>query len=401
MTAPADPSQKRHLLFVGMLGALCALGPLSLSMHVQSIPVIVVDLASDYATVQLTVSLFLATFGLGMLLVGPLSDRLGRRPVLFGGLAVFAAASLSAALAPTADILIAARIGQAAGGAAAIIVARAVVQDAFPPARVAATMALVAMLQSIAPAAAPILGGVVDWLLGWRAVFGLLAVTGIALFVLSATRLAETNPHRRAGTVAGWGEIAVRFLRLLGLRRYVGYVILLSFATCGLFGFLSVGPAVIIGVLGHSRLAFSIMLFVIAAMFSVGNYCTSRLLRRMHGDRVLKLGALLNLFAMSLLFAGSFVPSAVTIVIPMCLYAIASGLVFPNAISGAVSVDPRIAGSAASFQGFAQLASGAVLAFVIAALPTDTMRWMAFACLVMATGAVAALLLLPRRPAHA
>lgn len=288
-----------------------------------------------------------------------------------------------------------------AGAAAAIIVARALVQDPFPPARVAATMALVAMLQSIAPAAAPILGGVVDWLLGWREVFGLLAVTGISLFVLSATRLAETNPHRRSGTVAGWGDIAARFLRMLGLRRYVGYVILLSFATCGLFGFLSVGPAVIIGVLGHSRLEFSIMLFVIATMFSVGNYCTSRLLRRMHGDRVLKLGAPLNLFAMSLPFAGSLAPSAVTIVVPMFIYAIASGLVFPNAISGAVSVDPRIAGSAASFQGFAQIASGALLAFVIAALPTNTMRWMAIACLVMAAGAVIALLLLPLRPARA
>lgn len=401
MTVPADPPRKRHVLLVGMLGALCALGPLSLSIHVQSIPVIVVDLASDYATVQLTVSLFLATFGLGMLLVGPLSDRLGRRPVLFGGLALFALSGLAAALTPSADILILARIGQAAGGAAAIIVARAVVQDAFPPSRVAATMAFVAMLQSIAPAVAPILGGVVDALAGWRAVFGVLAAIGVALGIVAVLRLQETNPHRRAGTVASWGEITVRFLRLLGLRRYVGYVVLLSFATCGLFGFLSVGPAVIIGVLGHSRLEFSIMLFVIATMFSVGNFCTSRLLRRMHGDRVLTYGALLNLCAMFLLFAGSFASSAVTIVVPMCLYAIASGLVFPNAISGAVSVDPRIAGSAASFQGSAQLASGAVLAFVIAALPTDTMRWMALACLVMAVGAVGALLLLPRRPARA
>ncbi|MBM3560574.1 MAG: multidrug effflux MFS transporter, partial [Alphaproteobacteria bacterium] len=112
MTAPADPPHARHVLLVGMLGALCALGPLALSMHVQSIPVIVADLRSDYATVQLTVSLFLATFGLGMLLVGPISDRLGRRPVLFGGLVLFTAAAAIAALAPTADTLIAARVGQ-------------------------------------------------------------------------------------------------------------------------------------------------------------------------------------------------------------------------------------------------------------------------------------------------
>lgn len=401
MSLPADPPKARHVLLVGMLGALCALGPLALSMHVQSIPVIVTDLASDYPTVQLTVSLFLAVFGLGMLLVGPISDRLGRRPVLFGGLVLFAIAALAATVAPSADILIVARIGQAAGAAAAIIVARAVVQDAFPPARVAATMAFVAMLQSIAPAVAPILGGVVDALAGWRAIFGILAGAGLVLLALSAWRLQETNPYRRAGTVAGWGEIAARFLRLLGLRRYVGYVILLSFATCGLFGFLSAGPAVLIGVLGHTRLEFSLMLFALTAMFSVGNYVTSRLLRRMHADRVLAYGALLNLLAMILLFAGSFAPSAATIVLPMCLYGIASGLVFPNAIAGAVSVDPRIAGSAASFQGFIQLAGGAVLAFIIAALPTDTMRWMALTCLVMAVGAVAALLLLPRRPAQA
>ena len=129
MTTPGDDGQLPGRGTVLLLGSMAMIGPAALSIHVQSIPAIATDLGTSYASVQLTVSLFLFTFAVSQIFVGPLSDRLGRRPVLIGGLAIFALAGVMAALAPTIEILLAARMFQAIGGCASLVTPRAVVQD--------------------------------------------------------------------------------------------------------------------------------------------------------------------------------------------------------------------------------------------------------------------------------
>ena len=153
---------------IAYLGVLAAISPLTLGIPVQSIPDIATSFDAPYGTAQLVVSAFLFSFAVSQLIVGPLSDRFGRRPVLYGGLLIYGIASIGAALATSIELLIFARILQGAGGCAALVTPRAVVQDTYRGIEAARMMAFVAMLQSVAPAVGPIIGGGIDAYFGWR-----------------------------------------------------------------------------------------------------------------------------------------------------------------------------------------------------------------------------------------
>ena len=260
---------------------------MALTIHVQSVPAVARDLGSSYTSAQLTVSLFLLTFASAQLFIGPLSDKIGRRPVIFGGLILMGIASIGATVAPSIEMLIAARILQALGGCAALVVPRAVVQDMYSGAEAARMMALVAMIQSTAPMLAPIIGGLLDTLLGWRSIFGFLAVVSGILGVWSVLALTETRPLETDGSSVRWREIFARYGRLLSSRVYIGYTLAFAAGTSGFFGFLAVGPALVIGKMGLAPLMFSILLMLITVQFPVGNYVASRLTTRIGIDRTL------------------------------------------------------------------------------------------------------------------
>ncbi|MFT5180154.1 MAG: DHA1 family bicyclomycin/chloramphenicol resistance-like MFS transporter, partial [Alphaproteobacteria bacterium] len=176
MTSTREIARPTGRPSIVLLGALAASGPLALSIHVQSIPAIALEMGTSYTSAQLTVSLFLITFASAQLFIGPLSDKIGRRPVIFGGLILLGIASIGATFAPTIELLIVARILQALGGCATLVVPRAIVQDIYSGSQAVRMMALVAMIQSMAPLTAPIIGGVLDAFFGWRAIFAFLAV---------------------------------------------------------------------------------------------------------------------------------------------------------------------------------------------------------------------------------
>ena len=359
----------------------------------QSIPAIALELDTSYASAQITVWLFLLTFASAQLFIGPLSDKIGRRPVIFGGLVLLGVASVGATFEPTIEMLIAARILQALGGCATLVVPRAVVQDVYAGTEAARMMALVAMIQSIAPLTAPIIGGVLDALFGWRAIFAFLAVLVGFLGVWTVLALKETRPLESDGNSARWGEIFARYGRLLSSRIYVGYTLAFAAGTSGFFGFLAVGPALIIDQMGLAPIFFSIFLMLITLQFPLGNYVTSRMTVKMGIDRTLVWGALIGIAAAVVFLALSPVLSLWAILLPMMVYAFSNGILFPNAMAGAASVDRRIAGTAASFAGFCQLGTGAVVAFSISALPTDSVTPYATALLILAVATLAGVLL--------
>jgi DHA1 family bicyclomycin/chloramphenicol resistance-like MFS transporter len=371
MTQPAATGRLPAAPSVFLLGLLATSSPLSLSMHVPTIPKIAAALDTDYATVQLTVSLYLLCFAVAQLFVGPLSDRLGRRPVLFGGLSLYIVAGIVAAFAPTIEVLIVARLFQACGGCAAIVVPRAVVQDTHHGADAARVMAFVAMLQSTAPSAAPVIGGALDALIGWRATFGFLAMYGAVLMSVAAFRLQETRPLGADGRVATWGEIFSRYGRLLRSRRYIGYTIAFAFGTSGFFGFLAVGPGYLIDELGLTIFQFSLALMSVTVQFVIGSFVASRLVIRFGIDRTLAIGATVQIAAATALLLLALTPtrSVAALLVPMWFYAFSNGFIFPNAMAGATGVDRRIAGAAASFLGFVQLGIGSMLAGSIGSLP--------------------------------
>src|SRR5580765_8354534 len=157
------------------LGLLSAFGPLSLDLYLPSLPRIATDLSASDAAVQLTLSASLAGLAIGQLVVGPLSDRVGRRRPLLVGLAGFTLLSVWCALAPTIQTLIAARIGQGLCGAAGLVIARAIVRDAYPDSRIAHVFSVLMLINGLAPVLAPLIGGgLLNWV-SWRGLFWALA----------------------------------------------------------------------------------------------------------------------------------------------------------------------------------------------------------------------------------
>lgn len=367
-TAAAKPTIGGSFIF--MLGLLAALSPLSAAIHAQSIPVIADDLGASYASVQLTISLFLFTFAFFQLLVGPLSDRLGRRPVLFGGLVVFGVGGLIAAFAPTIEVKLAARMLQAAGGCAALVTPRAVVRDRLSGVEAARVLALVSMLQAAAPILAPIIGGMIDIALGWRAIFVFLALYALAVGTFAWRRLPESRPIE-AGVAAGWGAILARYGRLLCNRRFLAYAAVFSLGTSGYFGFLAAGPAVMIGDMGLAPWQFSLVLGTVSVQFVLAGYVASRLVMRVGIDGVLLVAALLQVAAAAGFWIVAQVPTAVIVTVTFCFYTFSNGLLFANALAGATAVDPRIAGSASSMLGAGQFVIGGLVSIIVASLPTE------------------------------
>lgn len=389
MTSATETARPTGRPSIILLGALAASGPLALSIHVQSVPAIALELGTSYSSAQLTVSLFLLTFASAQLFIGPLSDKIGRRPVIFGGLILLAIASAAATFAPSIELLIVARILQALGGCATLVVPRAIVQDIYEGSQAARMMALVAMIQSVAPLTAPIIGGVLDALLGWRAIFAFLTVFTAILGTWTIIALTETRPLEADGNSARWGDIFARYGRLLSSRVYVGYTLAFAAGTSGFFGFLAVGPALIIGQMGLAPIFFSVFLMLITFQFPAGNYVATRMTARMGIDRTLLWGGIVGIASAIVLLLLSTTPSLWAILLPMIVYAFANGILFPNAMAGAASVDRRIAGTAASFAGFAQLGTGAVVAFTISALPTNSVMPYGIALVILAIATLA------------
>ena len=370
MTAPDTSSQSR-LPPIAFLGLLAAISPLSLGIPAQSIPDIAGTFGASYGTTQLIISAFLLSFAVSQLVVGPLSDRFGRKPVLYGGLLIYGMASIGAAFANSIELLILARVLQGAGGCAALVTPRAVVQDTYKGLEAARMMAFVAMLQSVAPAVGPVIGGAIDTYFGWRWIFGFLAILAGAMALGANLWLRETRPLH-GGQPDSWTTIFMRYARLLNSRLYIGYTLAFAFGTTGFFGFLAVGPALLIEGQGLSPFGFSLSLMVIATQFVVGAYVSSRLVGRLGLDRTLWVATIgITLPALPLLiFVDS--PSVLTIIVPFVVFAFFNGFIFPNALAGATSVDPRIAGSAASFLGFTQLGLGSVIVFGLSNMDTSS-----------------------------
>lgn len=389
MSAPAPDGRIPPIFFLGFLAAI---GPLALSIHVQSIPAISAAFGAPYAQAQFTVSAFLLSFATSQLIVGPLSDRFGRKPVLYGGLLLFGLASAGAAMANSIELLIVARVLQGAGGCATLVVPRAVVQDTHRGVEAARVMAFVAMLQSTAPSIAPVLGGGIDALVDWRGIFWFLTLLSAIAALGASFWLRETRPLT-GGQPDRWSTIFLCYAQLFRSRLYIGYTITFTFGTSGFFGFLAVGPALLIETRGLDPIWFSVCLTLITSQFVIGNYTASRLVRRYGIDRILIAGAIGEAVVGILLFALAGEIAIAAVVVPIMAYSFFNGFIFANGIAGATGIDPRVAGSAASFLGFAQLGTGAVIAFVMSRLPTDTIVPYAIALILVSALAGAGMLL--------
>jgi DHA1 family bicyclomycin/chloramphenicol resistance-like MFS transporter len=383
--APPPPAAVPWRLVL-LLGALTAFGPMSIDMYLSSFPSIARTLHTGPEQTQATLAAFFAGMAIGQIVYGPASDRFGRRPPLLVGIGVFFAASVVCALAPNIETLIAARFVQALGGCAGPVIARAVVRDRFSHTDTARVLSLMTLIMGLAPVLAPQLGGVVQYFGGWRGVFWTLVGFGALIGLWVTISLAESRSPETEAQARSENPLRA-YVALFGMRRLMGYAIAGALNGAVLFTYISGAPDLVMGTYGHSPLVFN-LIFAFNAVGIIGASQVNRLLlRRSLPDQVLSKASIASIVAAFLLTLAAWTGwGGQWTVLPLLFCALSIyGLMGGNTMAGALSVDPRRAGSISALMGSASFGAGALASWAGGLLHDGTPRPVAavmFACLV-------------------
>ncbi len=362
--ADATAARRTGLLVTLVLGGLTALPPLSMDMYLPALPEVTGALHAPAATIQLTLTACLAGMALGQLVVGPMSDKWGRRRPLLIGMIVYVVATAFCALAPTAGLLIGFRLLQGLAGAAGIVIARAVVRDLYDGVEMARFFSTLMLISGVAPIIAPLIGGQIMRLTDWRGVFHVLTLIGVLLTVVVWRFLGETLPPERRHE-GGVGE-ALRTMRgLLADRVFTGYMLTGGLAFAALFAYISASPFVVQEIYGASPQTFSLLFGINSiGLVAVGQINGKLLIGRVSLDKALGWGLgiiLLAALALLLMTSGVFgevglVPVAAGLFVLMS----AMGLAMPNTNAQALMRTPHAAGSASALLGTTSFLVGAI-----------------------------------------
>ncbi|GGK37204.1 multidrug effflux MFS transporter [Salinarimonas ramus] len=388
MTAPRRPP-------LAILVAISALQPFALNVLAPATPGLSRALSVDYATVQLTLTIYLVAVAATQLFVGPISDRIGRRPCILAGAALFLVGSLVGAAANGIETLILARAIQAAGGGTCFALARAVVRDTASKDESASLIGYITMAMVVSPMVAPLFGGFLDERFGWRAIFVATAILAAGVGVATVMLLGETAPRNASSSIV---TTLRGFPTLLRDRLFLAYTLALAFTSAAFFGFIAGAPYVVVETMGRPADVYGAYFILSAGGYMAGNFLTGRFGRRMGTERMIVFGTAASVVttasAVVLALIGPWTPA--TLFVPLALNAVANGLSIPSATAAALSVRPDLAGTAAGLAGSTQLGTGALAAFVVGDLVT---RWapslvvIMFAC----TGAGFACAVMARR----
>lgn len=350
-----------------LLSGLAAVGTLSTTIILPSFPAMAASLDASAADMALTLSSFFLVFALGQLLVGPLSDRYGRRPLILGGLILFVLGSLLGASATDLNTMIAARVTQAAGVCAASVLARAVARDLYDGPVLAKALAFIMVAMAAAPGFSPLLGSVIDSQLGWRTSFVLVAAVGVILIISYALSMGETHaPSARLKMTAG--AIARSYLQLLADRRFALPALSVSLVIGGLYAFFASAPAIMMRGMGYSSMQLgAFFAATVLVVFSAG-ILAPRLAQRWGAVQVAVFGSLLALAGGTLqvlLYEGQ---DLMQFSLAICLFLAGMGVI--NPLGTAVTLQPfsEQAGLASSLLGFLQMAIAAIGTWLISAI---------------------------------
>jgi MFS transporter, DHA1 family, multidrug resistance protein len=356
-----------------LLTAVVAIGSLSIDMALPSLPATAEAFGAPPATVQLTVTLFLAAFAVAQLIHGPLSDRIGRRRVLLGALVVYVIGGLACWAAPSARLLIAGRLLQALGAGGGPVVGRAVVRDLYEPERAARVLGYMGTAMALTPILAPIVGGVIHMAFGWRAVYLALAACGATFLGLAALLVPETN-RRRDPDALRPGHLATNAADLLGDRTFLGYVLVVALMFGGQFAFISGSSFVLIEVLGVPPNVYGLCFGLVAFGLMTGSFLAGRLVPRAGIDRLIAVGTSLGAVAGCLMaaLAWSGLRTVPAVIGPMYAFSVGVGVVLPTAIAGAIGPFPRTAGLASAVLGFLQLTAATAYGIAVGRLYDGT-----------------------------
>lgn len=353
---------------LGTLILASSLAVLSVNMFLPSLPVIAVDLEANYALVNLSIAGYLGISAFLQLIMGPLSDRYGRCPIMLICMGLFTVSSVGCALADTIWVFLAFRMIQGAVIAGQVL-SRAVIRDMYEPGEAASKLGYVSMAMALAPMLGPMLGGALEMLFGWRAGFVLYAVMGLILLALLGADLGETN-QRRSSTFAAQFR---QYPFLFASRRFWGYAMCAAFSIGAFYTFITGAPLVAAAWFDLSPAELGLGIGIITLGFMGGNFITGRIAARTELSTMILYGRIcasvapalaLGLFLAGLGNVWIFFGAAV-------LVGFGNGLTVANATTGLMSVRPQLAGSASGLSGAMTVALGAVLTSGTGALADD------------------------------
>ncbi|HJU48171.1 MAG TPA: multidrug effflux MFS transporter [Gaiellaceae bacterium] len=392
---PAGASRGRDWRLFLVIGAVVVIGPAAMDVYLPGMPELARDFGATPSATQVTITTFLLGLALGQLVSGPLSDVVGRRRPLIGGMALFAVASLVCSLAPSLAALAALRFVQGALAAAGMAIGRAAVRDMYEGAAAARYLSRLILIIGLGPVLAPLIGGQLLRVTSWRGVFVALAVLGLAVALLALRFLPETlaPENRRA---AGLGLTVRSFGTLLGDRRFVGFVLIIGLCSGAVVAYIAGSSFVLEGVYGVSPQLYGLLFGINAVFLVLGAQMNAHLLGRFSPRRLLAVGLVTMLVA-----AGSLVAvvelaetSVAAVMPPFTLVMLSWSFVQSNATALALTDYPRLAGTAAALLGVSQFAFGAVMAPLVGLGGDDTAWPIALAIAVCSVGAAAAFVLL-------
>ena len=390
------------LALTALLALLTAVGPMSVDLYLPSLPELGRVFGASVPQVQLTLSGYLLCFAIGQIVFGPISDHVGRKPVLLAALSLYVAVCLSCMFATSIEMLIALRCLQALGVAGAPVLARAIVRDLYHGVRAGRELARMGSITALAPVVAPSLGGILQATFGWRASFLGMAALGLCAIILVVRLLPETmkqpptHPMSLLSIIRGYGT----FLRHRTFRIYLAIV---SASYGGLFAWISGSSFVLQDLYGLSPLLFGLVFAAATLGYGLGTLLAARLVVRIGIDRTIVCGgvalAVGGLAMAAAIALGATSPAALAV--PMALYLCGLGLAMPQSMAGALMPFPERAGAASSLLGFLQQATASAIGIVVGQMLGSSA--LPLAAIVAAMGVLALALALFRRsmgPVH-
>jgi DHA1 family bicyclomycin/chloramphenicol resistance-like MFS transporter len=334
-------------------------GTLAMHIFIPALPEAAHDLGASVGGMQLTVSVYILGLAVGQLAYGPLSDRFGRRPVLMAGLVLYTIAGLAAAFVPDVHSLIVARLLQALGGCAGMVIGRAILRDTALPQEAARRMAVMNLMVAIGPGAAPLIGGALASTLGWRSIFYALAALGIINVLFAWRLLPET---RAVESPSKASSLARNYGRLLVSPAFLGFAVGGGCATTSMYAFIGASPFIFAHQLHRPDYEVGLYPAIMMIGLWLGTVAATRLIPRLPIDRLAVWANLLSVLASFVLLgvALSGQLSILSVIGPMFFFAMGAGVASPAALTQAISVNPLVIGSASGLYGFSQMGVGAI-----------------------------------------
>jgi DHA1 family bicyclomycin/chloramphenicol resistance-like MFS transporter len=363
----------RSALLVPILGALTAFTPMSVDMYLPSFPELERYFAASASDVQLTLSVFFLGLAIGQAIYGPVADRYGRRPPLIFGAAVYIAASLGCALAPSIHGLIAFRFLQALGGCVGMVVSRSIVRDLFDERGSARMFATLMAIMGVAPILAPLLGGQLLVYMTWQAMFWILTGFGVLILLAVLFGLEETLPVEKRRSLHP-ASVLRTYARLLSDRHFIGHSLSQSLTFAGMFAYITASPFVFIQVYGVPAQHYGFIFGANAVGFILASQVNLRLLARFPPGHILGAALLWAacagvLLALTAIIGLGGLPG---LLVPLFLFTASLGFIGPNATARALAPQGANAGAASAVLGTLQFVIGGLSGAIVAALPNTS-----------------------------